>query len=241
MSKSLIIFVILNLALSAKSEIYEYNDDLDYQDIKDYEDLYKGNSLTRKIENVEEFCKISNHPYFVTISDNTHNKLLCGGTLITASLTLTAARCCTTFSDVKNIQINVNQKNFSGDGLAFGVKNVYVHPKFHSASLLNDICIIELNKSVPGNIQTVTVKKPNDDNPPLCLFGYTLIVREKTGSSNKDEPEYDFLCKERSVLSTEICRSMGSYNLKSFCTRPFGNETSTCEVSEFSCAYFYIR
>nr|AID47196.1 trypsin [Macrophthalmus japonicus] len=91
------------------------------------------------------------YPWMAVVLD-TDNGYLGGGVLIRNNWVLTAAHKVTT----RNLKVRLGDYDLSQavdhpnyPHLEVGVKNVIIHPNFNSKSLVNDVALLELDRSVP--------------------------------------------------------------------------------------------
>jgi len=82
------------------------------------------------------------------VSIRTGNSHICGGSLISSTLILTAAHCLISIRSIKSLHINVGSKYLSSRRQQESASNIYIHRDYDSNTMANDIAIIELSSSI---------------------------------------------------------------------------------------------
>lgn len=110
------------------------------------------------------------------------------------------------------------------------VASCYIHPKYHSESHYNDVCLVKIKTPFIQDSHTsyVRFKLRGDDSGEMCKNGMTI----STSGSIKS---YSYKCDFLPILNKTVCKNLASYNRKSFCTKPPNNEKANCYVRLIFC------
>ncbi|XP_067641433.1 serine protease persephone-like isoform X2 [Eurosta solidaginis] len=176
--------------------------------------------------------ELGEYPYMVAIGlDNAGTiEYNCGGTLIAKSFVLTAAHCLTTRQ--RPVMVRMGVVNFTDteqmkNAVEIGVKRTHLHPDYTSASVYNDIAVVELQSDVEYSANVYpTCLYTEPENPSksseLYVSGWGVIdtrTRDKSNvllkarqeivdnsRCNESYAENGFSRRNRiGIISTQLC------------------------------------
>ncbi|XP_055072767.2 mast cell protease 1A isoform X1 [Misgurnus anguillicaudatus] len=105
-------------------------------------------------------AKPHSRPYMVSVQKNGHH--FCGGFLVSEQFVITAAHCFI-YGDKLKVVVGAHELNRKSDPIA--VKFYHIHPDYNSKELLNDIMILQLNKTIEYNKTIKSIPIPEKDKP----------------------------------------------------------------------------
>ncbi|XP_023951785.2 trypsin alpha-3-like [Bicyclus anynana] len=148
-----------------------------------------SNELSRVVNG--QTIDISQVPYHAAIRRKTSAGWLytCGATVITTKALLTAAHCViTTQSDPLQFRVAVGTASRSSGGTVYDVKSVFIHEKYSTLTLENDIAMIVTSKKMvfDKNVDSAFIPEPNFDLPvgtAALVTGYGMTSYEGSASS----------------------------------------------------------
>ncbi|XP_067270924.1 granzyme-like protein 1 [Pseudorasbora parva] len=108
-------------------------------------------------------AKPHSRPYMVSLQKNRQST--CGGALISDQFVLTAAHCHKRNERLIAVVGAHNLKDKSENSVRIPVKSYHKHPDFNSATLLNDIMLLELEEKVPqnNNVKSISIPAQEED------------------------------------------------------------------------------
>uniref|UniRef100_A0A8D2KKT4 Peptidase S1 domain-containing protein n=1 Tax=Urocitellus parryii TaxID=9999 RepID=A0A8D2KKT4_UROPR len=137
------------------------------------------------------------------VSLQSYNRHICGGSLITNRLVLTAAHCVLSQTHYRVILGNNKLNEFDENAVMVPVKNVYPHQGFETKNLTNDIAIALL--AFPVNYSPYI--------QPICLPERPFTVNAETlcwvtgwGRMERNVRPMILRETEQKILSQKICR-----------------------------------
>lgn len=100
----------------------------------------------------------------------------CGATVIGSHWLLTAAHCVKDGGDraqVAGSRAYINPPSFDSPGPAIALSEIYVHPKFNSGTMKNDVALIRTSSELSATpLPFVAQKKSPKRNAKLQVFGF---------------------------------------------------------------------
>jgi trypsin len=117
---------------------------------------------------------------------------ICGGSLISSTLVLTAAHCLMSLKTASTLRINVGSKYLSVIRQQRSVSNFYIHKNYDSNTFANDIAIIRLSSPINKNDQSVALiclpSIKNSDYPStgasVVAIGWGVLLSDSKTPSN---------------------------------------------------------
>lgn len=151
-------------------------------------------------------------PYQVALYEKLHDKLFCGGSIISSRFLLTAAHCLNTVEYPEEIfavagTVYRNKKDFIGDGAIINIKEVIQHEDYDQAEKLHDIGLLRTEEIIFTNfIQSIALPKHNIEitNVVISGFGSTQKSPDLLINNNfKDILQYI----ESKTITIDECKS----------------------------------
>ncbi len=117
---------------------------------------------------------------------------ICGGSLISSTLIVTAAHCLTSITSPSSLRINVGSKYLSNIRQQRSVSNIYIHHNYDTNTFINDIAIIRLESSINMTDQStalICLPSTNDTEYPsadetVVAIGWGILSSDDTTPSN---------------------------------------------------------
>lgn len=142
---------------------------------------------------------IADVPYQTSIQtqDGSH---ICGGTLISTRIVVTAAQCIYEFSDPRSLNVRIGSSDRTEGGTLVSALRFTYHEDFNNGTLGNDIALIRLSEAVKG-IHTADLAYA--DFPPG-----TIALSSGWGMDGTDNDEHPTILQGAysAVISREDCQ-----------------------------------
>ncbi|CAF0872210.1 unnamed protein product [Adineta steineri] len=91
------------------------------------------------------------------VSLRVNNNHICGGSLISSTIVLSAAHCLTSVKSISTLSVNVGSKYLSVIHQQRSVSKVYVHKNYNTSTFVNDIAIMQLSTAINLNDRSVAL------------------------------------------------------------------------------------
>ena len=155
------------------------------------------------------------------VSIRVGEKHICGGSLISTNLILTAAHCLISLKSKSSLRINVGSKNLSTIRQQRGVSEIYIHGDYDSNTFINDIAMIRLASAINMTDRSIAliclpaimdVEYPAAGEPVVAIGWGVLAAEDKTASNTLQQVTLEVISS-----SLMICqRSVNNEDLQ-FC------------------------
>ncbi|CAL7948237.1 unnamed protein product [Xylocopa violacea] len=92
---------------------------------------------------------VGKFPYQVSLRNRGSH--FCGGSVINSRYILTAAHCVQGLSNLKDVSVHAGTTQLNTNGEKYGVEKVIAHRGFSSMTLLNDVALIRVDRTIAFN------------------------------------------------------------------------------------------
>uniref|UniRef100_A0A1I8PCZ0 Peptidase S1 domain-containing protein n=1 Tax=Stomoxys calcitrans TaxID=35570 RepID=A0A1I8PCZ0_STOCA len=130
-----------------------------------------------------QVTSILNYPFVVSLQY--HKSHICGGSILTPNIILTAAHCIESPQDVASFQVRVGSSYHLGGGQVVAVRQIIKHPAYNLNDLDCDVALVRLSKNLTFSrlVRPIALPEYGDEIPdkqPLFVSGWGLT--SETGS-----------------------------------------------------------
>lgn len=181
-------------------------------------------------------ANVSNFPFHVLITiyhpyEGRTRVQLCGGSIISRKLILTAAHCMVLASS--KVTVHVSKNKIRSDGLVYEVEKLIVHPKYDKVTNCNDIGIMKLRRSLQysRNVRNVFLPRKDgnyDDVKLVRVMGFGATSFSRTTAS----PNPFLLTTTLTLFSDNYCEAKWGKEIykrkKMLCAGAKGGGKDTC-------------
>lgn len=167
----------------------------------------------------------------VTKGASAYDGQFCGGSYIGDRYILTAAHCVENVSkDDFDVIVGINNlNNESNEGVRLGVQQFYIHPRYDSDSLENDIAIIELPRVLTTN-EAIPVQLVDANTRTATPVGTTMTVAG-WGSTTPDYGNH--------TTSAQLLEVTVPLVAQTACANAFSGVSSDIDSENFCAGYSY--
>jgi trypsin len=224
MVKSTIFFCFLLLNFSVSYEISNEVSNSTLHLKSDYEKIVGGEKI-----------RLSDAPYQASLQLKGDHQ--CGGSIISATIILTAAHC-TYLTRARDLTVRVGTDQVGKGGDVIAVKVVKTHPLFNPFSFNYDFSILQLSqkvrlqKGVKEVIKLPALNNPIDEGTPAFVSGW--------GDTKNDEESSDFLrgVTVPVINQSECKRVYTSLTNQMVCAGDMDGEIDSCQVKTFELSFY---
>ncbi|XP_053604621.1 mast cell protease 8-like [Plodia interpunctella] len=161
------------------------------------------------------FARYSQYPHAVYLDMRCDQRFVCGGSVLTQDVILTAAHCMEGCEGVKHEDVLIKY----GHEDIRKMKNTYLrsfvqHEHYDEYKVVNDICLLATKKRIPLNkvVKRVILMK----HPPHAQYGYIAGWGNDEYGNSKTALKHT----DAKIQNLNVCKNMGWLPKGTFCAGP---------------------